>query len=123
MKFLVLIYRNAASQAVWESLADDEKRQGLTAYEALDRDLAESGELVTSASLAPPETGKRVLVSDGQVVAGDGPFAEVKEQLAGFYVLDCGSLERAVEWAARIPEAGLGLVEVRPTQDLSVFLP
>ncbi|MEU0511939.1 MULTISPECIES: YciI family protein [Amycolatopsis] len=123
MKFLVLIYRNAASQAVWESLADDEKRKGLKAYEALDRDLEEAGEVVTSASLAPPETGKRVLVAEGQVVAGDGPFAEVKEQLAGFYVLDCASLERAVEWAARIPEAGLGLVEVRPTQDLSVFLP
>ncbi|OXM74783.1 MULTISPECIES: YciI family protein [Amycolatopsis] len=123
MKFLVLIYRNAASQAVWEKLADDEKVQGLKAYEALDRDLAESGELVTSSSLAPPETGKRVLVRDGQVIAGDGPFAEVKEQLAGFYVLDCDGLDRAVEWAARIPEAALGLVEVRPTQDLSVFLP
>lgn len=123
MKFLVLIYRNPASQEIWERLADDEKRQGLLAYEALNRDLAESGELVTSSSLAPPETGKRVLVRDGQVVAGDGPFAEAKEQLAGFYVLECDSIERAVECAARIPEASVGLVEVRPTQDLSVFLP
>ena len=123
MKFLVLIYRNSASQEVWERLADDEKRQGLRAYEALNSDLAESGELVTSSSLAAPETGKRVLVREGQVIAGDGPFAEVKEQLAGFYVLDCDDIERAVEWAARIPEAALGLVEVRPTQPLSVFLP
>ncbi|NIH80531.1 YciI family protein [Amycolatopsis viridis] len=123
MRFLVLIYHNAASQEVWERLTDEEKREGLKAYEALDRDLASAGELVASSSLAPPETGKRVLVRDGQIVAGDGPFAEVKEQLAGFYVLDCDSLDRAVECAARIPEAALGLVEVRPTQDLSVFLP
>ncbi|GAB3574518.1 YciI family protein [Amycolatopsis endophytica] len=123
MKFLVLIYRNAASHEIWERMADDEKRAGLRAYEALNRDLAESGELVASSSLAPPETGKRVLVREGQVVAGDGPFAEVKEQLAGFYVLECDSVERAVECAARIPEASAGLVEVRPTQDLSVFLP
>ncbi|NIH83565.1 YciI family protein [Amycolatopsis granulosa] len=123
MRFLVLIYHNAASQEVWERLTDEEKREGLKAYEALGRDLASSGELVASSSLAPPETGKRVLVRDGQIVAGDGPFAEVKEQLAGFYVLDCDSLDRAVGCAARIPEAALGLVEVRPTQDLSVFLP
>jgi hypothetical protein len=58
-------------------------------------------------------------VKDGRTITTDGPFAELKEHLAGFYLLDCESIERAVEIAARIPEAALGLVEVRPVMDIS----
>ena len=61
-----------------------------------------------------PELGKRVTVRDGQAVTSDGPFAEVKEQLAGFYLVECESMERAVEIAAQIPEAEAGQIEVRP---------
>ena len=57
-------------------------------------------------------------VRDGQVVTSDGPYAESKELLAGFFLLDCESLDRAVEIAARLPEAELGLIEVRPVRDL-----
>ena len=57
-------------------------------------------------------------VRDGQVVTSDGPYAESKELLAGFFLLDCESLDRAVEIAARPPEAELGLIEVRPVRDL-----
>jgi hypothetical protein len=59
-----------------------------------------------------------VSVRDGQVVTSDGPYAESKELLAGFFLLDCETLDRAVEIAARLPEAELGLIEVRPLRDL-----
>jgi hypothetical protein len=59
-----------------------------------------------------------VTVRDGQTLTSDGPFAEAKELLAGFFLLDCDSLERAVEVAARMPEAELGLIEVRPVLTL-----
>jgi hypothetical protein len=58
-------------------------------------------------------------VVDGQIMTTDGPYAEAKEFLAGFYLLDCDSMERAIEHAAKLPEAAFGLVEVRPVMDLS----
>ena len=73
-----------------------------------------SGELIAAESLADPQHGKRVAVRDGGLVASDGPFAEVKEELAGFYLLDCESMDRAVAIAARIPEAAAAQIEVRP---------
>ena len=60
-------------------------------------------------------------VADGATMTTDGPFAEVKEQLAGFYLLECDSQQRAVEIAAKVPEASFGVVEVRPLMDLSAF--
>ena len=65
-------------------------------------------------ALVEPSSAKRVAVSEGRTVTSDGPFPEAKELLGGFYLIDCDSEERAVEIAARIPEAQLGLVELRP---------
>jgi hypothetical protein len=59
----------------------------------------------------------RVRVREGRTLTSDGPFAEVKEHLAGFYVVECASMERAVALAARVPDAFFGEVEVRPVQD------
>jgi len=70
-------------------------------------------------ALADPSAGKRVTVQDGKAMTTDGPFAEVKEHLAGFYLVDCDSVERAVEVASRVPEAEFGMVEVRPVLSLS----
>jgi hypothetical protein len=64
-----------------------------------------------------------VSVRNDQVVTSDGPYAESKELLAGFFLLDCESLDRAVEIAARLPEAELGLIEVRPVRDLDPTQP
>jgi hypothetical protein len=86
-------------------------------YAALIEDLAASGELIVSERLADPSQAKCVSVREGQTMASDGPFAETKEYLAGFFLIDCESMERAVERAARIPEAAFGLVEVRPVVD------
>jgi hypothetical protein len=85
----------------------------------LSEELAESGELIVSEGLADPENARWVSVRDGETVVSDGPFAEVKEHLAGFYLLECESLERAIEWAAKVPDAHLREVEVRPILDMS----
>jgi hypothetical protein len=121
VKFVVLIYSNPASREIWEGFSDAQRSEGLDYYAGLREDLAASGELIASAALADPSSGKRVAVSEGRTTATDGPFAEVKEHLAGFFLLDCDSVEQAVETAARMPEAALGLVEVRPVRELRDF--
>ena len=121
MKFLVLIYGNPESRAVWDSLTDEQKTEGMAGYAALHEALAARGELVASESLDDPGLTKQVLVRDGRPMTTDGPFAEVKEQLAGFYLLDCDSMDRAVEIVAQIPEAPFSIVEVRPVRDLSAY--
>ena len=98
--------------------SDDQRAEGFRWYAALGQELAASGELIVTEALADPSLTTRVSVRDGQVVTSDGPYAESKELLAGFFLLDCESLDRAVEIAARLPEAELGLIEVRPVRDL-----
>jgi hypothetical protein len=121
VKFLVLIYGNPESRKVWDSLTDEQKREGMAGYTALHEELSARGELLTSESLDGPEHTLQVRIRDGRPMTTDGPFAEVKEQLAGFYLLDCDSMDRAVEIVAQIPEARFSIVEVRPVRDLSAF--
>ena len=118
MKYLILIYSNPASREIWEGFTDDQRAEGFRYYAALADELAASGELIATEALADASSTRRVAVRDGQTLTSDGPFAEAKEQLAGFFLLDCRSAERAVEIAARVPEAELGLVEVRPVLQL-----
>jgi hypothetical protein len=118
VKYLILIYSNPASREIWESFSDDQRAEGFRYYAALAEELAASGELIVTEALADPSLTKRISVRDGQTLTSDGPFAEAKELLAGFFLLDCQSAERAVEIAARVPEAELGLVEVRPVLSL-----
>jgi hypothetical protein len=118
VKYLILIYSNPASREIWEGFSDDQRAEGFRYYAALEEELAASGELIVSEALADPSLTTRVSVRDGQTLTSDGPFAEAKELLAGFFLLECESLDRAVEVAARIPEAELGLVEVRPILQL-----
>jgi hypothetical protein len=122
MKFLVLIYGNPESRAVWDALSDEQKKEGMAGYAGLHEALAARGELIASESLDDPGLTKQVLVRDGKPMTTDGPFAEVKEQLAGFYLLDCDSMDRAVEIVAQIPEAPFSVVEVRPVRDLGAFM-
>lgn len=118
MKYLILIYSNPASREIWEGFSDDQRAEGYRYYAALTEELAAAGELIVSEALADPSLTTRVSVRDGQTLASDGPFAETKELLGGFFLLECESHERAVEIAARVPEAELGLVEVRPVLGL-----
>lgn len=121
MKYLILIYGNPQSRALWQSFSSAQRAEGLAYYAALTEDLAASGELIVSHALADPSLTRRVPALEGQSLATDGPFAEVKEQLAGFFLIECPSMDRALEIAARVPEAAFGLVEVRPIMALSDF--
>ena len=95
---------------------------GLQVYAALNEDLAAAGELIVTERLADPSLTRRVPGQEGagqQGAAGatDGPYAEAKEQLAGFYLVQCDGMDRALEIAARIPETPGGLIEVPPVMD------
>jgi hypothetical protein len=118
VKYLILIYSNPASREIWEGFSDDERAEGFRYYNALAEELAASGELIVTEALAHPSLTRRVSVRDGRTLTSDGPFAEAKELLAGFFLLDCESADRAVEIAARLPEAEFGLIEVRPVLQL-----
>lgn len=118
MKYVVLIYGNPESRAAWEGMSAEQQAAGLAYYQQLSDDLDASGERIVSERLAFPELTTQVRVGEQGTTTTDGPFAEAKEFLAGFYLLDCASHERAVEIAARIPEAAFAVVEVRPVTGL-----
>ena len=88
---------------------------------AFDRSVRESGHCVASEALEPVATAKTVRIRDGKVSVMDGPFAETKEQLAGFYMLEASSLDEAVALAAKIPPARVGSIEVRPIRPIREF--
>ena len=117
MKYVILIRHNLEALELWASLPAEQRAEGLAAYAALTEELAASGELIVTEALAHPATAKVVSVRDGEVIATDGPYAEVKEHLAGFYLIECESIDRAVQYAARIPEADFVEIEVRPVLD------
>lgn len=120
MKYLILIYHNPKARQIWEGFSDAERGDALRGVATFNDDLAASGEMIVTEALADPSQGKRVSVREGRTTTTDGPFAEAKEHLAGFYLIECESMERAVELAARVPEATLGLVEIRPVLNLSL---
>jgi hypothetical protein len=113
---MLLIY---SSPATWEALSQQQRDDMMTEHSTLYRELVESGEWVGGNPLADPSLAVGVRVRNGATVATDGPYAEVKEHLAGYDVVDCDSFERAVQIAARIPDAAICGVEVRPILDLS----
>jgi hypothetical protein len=116
VKYLLLIYHNQKSLEAWAGYTEQGRAAGIRAHVDLVNELAQTGRLVASEALADPGAGRRVTARDGRINTTDGPFAEVKEFLAGFYLIDCDDLDQAVAYAARIPEAALGLVEVRPVR-------
>ncbi len=111
MKYLILIHTNPASLEVWDRLSDAQRMEFGRGHMALSAALAESGELIASEGLADPSLATYVSVREGQTMTSDGPFAEVKEHLAGFYLIECDSIERAIEHAAKAPDAAYSYVE------------
>lgn len=116
VKYMLLIYSNPES---WASLSA-EQREGLSrAHNDLTRELSEQGLLVSAAGLADPITSRTVLVRDDTTTTTDGPYAEAKEHLAGFYLVECDDIDQAIAYAARMPDAKYVAVEVRPVMDTS----
>ena len=119
MKYAILIYGNLEAREAWQASSEDEQAAGLRAYGALNDELTASGELIVTEALADPSLTRHVTAGGGAVLAGDGPFAEAKELLAGFYLVDCESIDRAAEIAQRVPELAGGRIEVRPVMTYS----
>ena len=88
--------------------------QMLSDYQSATQAMATAGVLVDSGPLQPPSAATTLRVRDGEALLTDGPFAELKEQIGGYYVLDCADLDEALRWAATIPAASFGCIEVRP---------
>lgn len=87
---------------------------------AFGQELRSSGHHVAAQALQPVETATTVRVRNGQLMLSDGPFAETKEQLAGFYLIEARDLNEAIHWASKIPPARHGSIEVRPVRTLNV---
>jgi hypothetical protein len=112
MQYVMLIYETPAD---FESRRPSEREPYVAAWRAYYRALVEAGAYVVGgAPLKEPGTGTTIRVKDGRRHVQDGPFAETKDQLGGFMILNFASLDDALEWAARCPAAATGAVEVRP---------
>ena len=111
MQYLLLIY---GDQNGWESMSEEERGQVFQAYGTFTQELEDSGAMVGGNALQPTETATTVRVRNDETLTTDGPFAETKEQLGGFYLIDAKDLDDAVEWASKIPSAKDGTIEVRP---------
>jgi len=117
MKYMLLIYNN---RATLQGLSEQEQAELSGDVDAIMAELRESGELVGGNALADPTTAKTVRLKDGAVAATDGPFAEAKEQFAGYLTVDCETEERALEIARRWPDPRYGgAIEVRALMDQS----
>jgi hypothetical protein len=119
VKYLILIHSNPASRAAWDEMTDEQRAEFGYGHARLSKELAAAGVLLASEGLDDLSTAKRVSVRDGRTLTSDGPFAEVKEHLAGFYLVECDTLDEAVAIAARMPDALVSQVEVRPIWDIS----
>jgi hypothetical protein len=111
MQYLLLINDE---ESVWESLAESDRNAMYAEYGRYTEELRSRGLLVDANQLQPTSTATTVSVRDGETIVTDGPFAETKEVLGGYYLIDVETLDEAIEWAAKIPSARLGHVEVRP---------
>lgn len=120
MQYMLLIYGN---EAAWTNLPKDELAKGYQAYMDFTDEIVKSGCMRGGSELKPIATATTVRVKNGKTITTDGPFAETKEQLGGYYLIDVPTLDEALSWAAKCPGAWGGSVEVRPlTEDVDVSL-
>jgi hypothetical protein len=111
MKYALTIYGDETQR---ENATPEQMQEVSQAYGAVTQEMQDKGVLVAGEGLYPTPTATTLRVREGDRQVTDGPFAETKEQLGGFYVLDVKDLDEAIEWAAKIPGAQLGSVEIRP---------
>jgi hypothetical protein len=114
MKYLLTIYNDESGFA---EATPEEIQQVMAAYEAFGREVSAAGAMRGGEGLSPSSTATTVQVRNGETVTSDGPFADTREQLGGYYLLECRDLDEAIGWAAKIPGAQNGTIEVRPVMD------
>ena len=114
-KFMFMIYHD---EDVLEALPAGEMQALVDAALEYDDEIRRSGHYIVSNALQPARTARTVRVRGGSVSATDGPFAETKEQLGGFFLIEARDMDEAVAVAARFPPARVGIIEVRPVQEL-----
>ena len=115
MKYVALVYyQESLIEAMTEQQWHDLNQECVAGVERL----TAAGKYITGQALQPTGTATTVRVRNGETLLSDGPFAETKEQLAGFYLLEADNLDEALQLASRIPLARLGSIEVRPVRDL-----
>jgi hypothetical protein len=117
MQYMLLIYGDDSEQELDEA----DLRALYEEYFRLSDDLRSQQKLISSEELAPVTTATTVQVRNGDTLVTDGPFAETKETLGGYYLIEAESLDEAIEWAARVPSARQGKVEIRPVCDNSEY--
>ena len=117
MRYMMLIYSNED-----ESATPEDMRAVAHAHKVVMDETLQRGIFRAADPLQPSATATTVRVQDGKALVTDGPFAETKEQLAGYYILECQDLDEALAWAAKIPTAcagGAGCIEIRPVREFS----
>jgi hypothetical protein len=115
MKFLLLLY---GDETKWMDVSPEEAQQSVEVWNAYGQALTDAGVLVSGEALSPTAEATTVRLSDDEPIRTDGPFAETREQLGGYYLLDCKDIDEAAGWAAKVPDLGEGgSVEVRPVVD------
>lgn len=110
MQYLLSIY---VDESGWDRIPPEQQKQGMAAYMAYTEALKSAGVLVNSNRLRPSSTATTVRMADGKPQVLDGPYAESKEQLGGYYLIDVPNLDDALSWAARCPASHHGIIEVR----------
>jgi hypothetical protein len=114
MRYLLTIY---GDESGWNDVTPEQSQHIMAAYGAFGQEAQAAGVLLGGEGLQPTSTATTVRVRDGEALTTDGPFAETREQLGGYYLLECKDLDEAIGWAAKIPGAQDGSVEVRPVMD------
>jgi hypothetical protein len=115
MKYLLMIYEN---EKIWEKRSEAERGKIYGEYMAFTQGIKASGKYLGGNPLTPTSTATTVRVRDGQQLVTDGPFAETKEQLGGYYLIEATDLDDAIKIAAKIPGAKDGSIEVRPVMGM-----
>ena len=111
MKYLLLIYHD---EQAWDQLTEAEREKIYLEYRELRQDLQSTGQFKAGDQLQPATTASTVRVRDGKQLVTDGPFAETREQIGGYFIIETNDLDEANRIAGRIPSARMGAIEVRP---------
>ena len=119
MRYMLLIYNDEAGMM---NASKDQIQQTLAAYGAYTEALKNSGAWLAGDRLKPTQASTSVRLASGKTSVLDGPYADTKEQLAGFYMIEAADADAAIAWAARCPAASVGTVEVRPIWEMAEYI-